>query len=145
MSAYFSDHEVPWHLGSSNLAGKHEGRGSRLSGSHGPGGGRCDLHRRTTGRWSPLGRKLAIGDVVRAISGDTSALHCRSGGLRADFTLAAPADELRGLLAEMGVWPAPSKACCGRHVECWHVGWRHGRNQRTRGQLEFRDGQLNRA
>ena len=39
MSAYFSDHEVPFIAGSSNLAGKHEGRESRMSGSHGPGGG----------------------------------------------------------------------------------------------------------
>jgi len=36
MSAYFSDHEVPWPewtLGSSNLAGKHEGRDSRFLGA----------------------------------------------------------------------------------------------------------------
>jgi hypothetical protein len=39
MSAYFADHEVLACCGSSNLAGKHEGRESRLSGSHGPGGG----------------------------------------------------------------------------------------------------------
>jgi hypothetical protein len=42
MSAYFADHEVPVGTGSSNLAGKHEGRESRMSGSHGPGGGGVD-------------------------------------------------------------------------------------------------------
>jgi hypothetical protein len=50
------------------------------------------------------GRELAIGDVVRAKSGDTSAL-C-SDALRAHFTLAAPAGFIRHRMADMRMQPA---------------------------------------
>jgi hypothetical protein len=120
-------------LGSSNLAGKHEGRDSRFWEPR-PWRRSVQLHRRTTGRWSHAGRKLGIGDVVRALSGDTSALccGCRNGALRAHFTHATPPGPIGHGMAEMSVWPAVDENRNGRY----------SRHEHTR-ELEFGHGQHN--
>src|SRR4029453_15847586 len=97
---------------------------------------RCELHRRTTGRWPQTDRELGIGDVVTAESGDTCALYigCRNAALKADLSPAAPADPIRCRLEEM---MGLSGAIAGN--------LRNGprrRHERRRGQVEFRHCQL---
>ena len=99
MSAYFSDHEVPL------KAAPRIWPGNTKAVSPGCLGvtawrRRCELHRRTTGGWSQTARELGVGDVVIAESGDTCALcvGCRSAGLKAELSPAAPADPVRDRL-----------------------------------------------
>jgi hypothetical protein len=95
---------------------------------------RCDLHRRTTGGWSQTGRKLGVGDVVIAESGDTSALYvgCRGAALRAELSPWTPADRDCDRLDAMSMSRAIERDACN--------GWCR-RHERARRHKEFGHGQ----
>jgi hypothetical protein len=77
-----------------------------------------------------MGRELGVGDVVIAESGDTCALYvgCRSAGLKAELSPAAPADPVRDRLDAMSMSRAIERDLCN--------GWRR-RHERARRQKEF--------
>ena len=86
----------------------------------------------------PNGRELGIGDVVRAKSGDTSALYigCRCRALEAELSHSAPIDPVAHRMAKMGPSPAISEIRDG-----WRVSGMNARKDRW----SSGDAQLGRA